>query len=150
MKIGELARRGDTTTKTIRFYEQAGLLPTPTRTPAGYRDYGPEFVDRLYFVHRAQAAGLSLRQVRQVLAIADSGQAPCEHVRTILGARLEQVGTKIAELQTLETNLSALLEHALNSSPVEEHDASVCWILETDPPTQAATVTPAPSAAIRA
>jgi DNA-binding transcriptional MerR regulator len=139
MKIGELARRGDTTTKTIRFYEQAGLLPAPTRTPAGYRDYRPEVVDRLFFVHRAQAAGLSLREVRQVLAIADRGEAPCEHVRELLGARLEQVRAKIAELQTLETNLSALLEHAQNSGPVQDHDSSVCWILESDPPAAADT-----------
>jgi len=124
-------------------------LPAPTRTPAGYRDYGPEFVDRLNFVHRAQAAGLSLRQVRQVLAIADSGQAPCEHVRTVLGARLDQVRAKIAELQTLETNLSGLLEHAENSGPVQDHDASVCWILESDPPAPADAATPE-SPAVRA
>ena len=130
MKIGELARRGDTTTKTIRFYERAGLLPAPARTPGGYRDYGPEFVDRLRFVHRAQSAGLSLREVRQVLAIADRGQAPCGHVLSILGARLDQVRTTIAELRTLETNLAALLDYARHADPLDEHESSVCWILE--------------------
>jgi DNA-binding transcriptional MerR regulator len=100
-------------------------------------------VDSLFFVHRAQAAGLSLRQVRQVLSIADSGQPPCEHVRALLGARLEQVRAKIAELQTLETTLSALLVHAQNSGPVQDHDASVCWILESDPPGMAHSAGPA-------
>ena len=79
MKIGELARCGGTTTKTIRFYEQAGVLPAPARTPSGYREYEPEFVDRLEFIRRAQAAGLSLQEVRQVLAIADRGD---QSVRT--------------------------------------------------------------------
>jgi DNA-binding transcriptional MerR regulator len=134
MKIGELARSGGTTTKTIRFYEQAGLLPEPVRTPTGYRDYGPEFVERLAFVHRAQAAGLSLREIRQVLAIADGGQAPCGHVRTILGDRLDQVRAKIAALQMLETNLAVLVERAQAAGPVDDHEASVCWILESDPP----------------
>ncbi|PXX06251.1 heavy metal-responsive transcriptional regulator [Mycolicibacterium moriokaense] len=130
MKIGELARRGGTTTKTIRFYEQAGLLPAPARTQAGYRHYGPEFVDRLEFVRRAQSAGLSLREVRQVLAIADRGDAPCGHVVSVLQARLDQVRATLAELTSLETNLSALLNHARTAEPIEE--AGVCWILESD------------------
>lgn len=129
MKIGELARRGDTTAKTIRYYEQAGLLPAPARTPSGYRDYGPQYVDRLIFVRRAQSAGLSLREVRQVLAIADRGDAPCEHVVSILQARLDQVRARLAELATLETNLAALLEHADSAEPLEE--AGICWILES-------------------
>jgi len=130
MKIGELARRGATTAKTIRFYEQAGLLPAPARTPAGYRDYGFEFVERLEFVRRAQSAGLSLREVRQVLAIADRGDAPCEHVVGILQARLDQLRATLAELSSLETHLVALLDHAHTAEPVQE--AGVCWILESD------------------
>jgi DNA-binding transcriptional MerR regulator len=130
MKIGELARRGGTTAKTIRFYEDAGLLPAPARTGAGYRDYGPEFVERLGFVRRAQSAGLSLREVRQVLAIADRGDAPCEHVVGILQARLDRVRATLAELASLETHLTALLEHAHTAEPVQE--AGVCWILESD------------------
>ncbi|MBB5161741.1 heavy metal-responsive transcriptional regulator [Mycobacterium sp. AZCC_0083] len=130
MKIGELARRGGTTAKTIRFYEQAGLLPAPARTQAGYRDYGPESIDRLEFVGRAQSAGLSLREVRQVLAIADRGDAPCEHVVSTLQARLDQVRATIAELSSLEAHLGALLDHATTAGPIEE--AGVCWILESD------------------
>jgi DNA-binding transcriptional MerR regulator len=130
MKIGELARRGGTTAKTIRFYEQAGLLPAPTRTQAGYRDYGAEAIDRLEFVRRAQSAGLSLREVRQVLAIADRGDAPCEHVVSTLQARLDQVRATLAELSSLETHLAALLDHANTAGPIEE--AGVCWILESD------------------
>ena len=133
MKIGELAKAGGLTPKTIRFYEQAGVLPEPARTPSGYRDYGPEFLDRLGFIRRAQAAGLSLRQIRQILAIHDRGEAPCGHVRDVLGARLDQVRAHLAELVTLEAHLESLLEHARQSEP-SEHDASaVCWILETEP-----------------
>jgi DNA-binding transcriptional MerR regulator len=129
MKIGELARRGGTTAKTIRFYEQAGLLPAPARTNAGYRDYGPESLDRLEFVRRAQSAGLSLREVRQVLAIADRGDTPCEHVVEILQARLDQVRSTLAELSSLQTHLAALVDHARTAEPIEE--AEVCWILES-------------------
>lgn len=133
MKIGELAKAGGLTPKTIRFYEQAGVLPEPARTPSGYRDYGPEFLDRLGFIRRAQAAGLSLRQIRQILAIHDRGEAPCGHVRDVLGARLDQVRAHLAELVTLEAHLESLLEHASQSEPSEHDDSAVCWILETEP-----------------
>src|SRR5258708_9990096 len=127
MKIGELARRGETTAKTFRFYEAEGVLPAQARTQAGYRDYGPEFVDRLEFVRRAQSAGLSLREVRQVLAIADRGDAPCGHVVSILAARLEKVRATLAELASLETHLPALPAHAPTAQPIPE--ARGCRIL---------------------
>ena len=60
MHIGALAAASGATTKTIRFYEQAGLIPDPPRTQAGYRDYRAESVDRLAFIRTAQAAGLTL------------------------------------------------------------------------------------------
>ncbi|WP_141759532.1 MerR family transcriptional regulator, partial [Brevibacterium sp. HMSC07C04] len=66
MRIGELAERAGTTAKTLRFYEEQGLLPPTERTPSGYRDYAPEMVARIDFVHRGQAAGLTLAQIRQI------------------------------------------------------------------------------------
>lgn len=133
MKISELAARGGSTAKTIRFYEQEGILPEPDRTSGGYRDYGPEFVDLLQFIRRAQAAGLSLREVGQVLAIRDRGDAPCSHVRTVLAERLDRVRAQIAELVTLEVHLEALLAHARDGKPTAHDQASVCWILESEP-----------------
>lgn len=144
MKIGELAAASGTTAKTIRFYEQSGVLPEPTRMPSGYRDYGPEFVDRLSFVRRAQAAGLSLREIRQILAVHDRGEAPCGHVRGVLADRLDQVRAQIAELVTLEEHLNSLLVHAQHSPPTDHDTSSVCWILETDPDEQAPTSTAGP------
>jgi DNA-binding transcriptional MerR regulator len=135
MKIGDLAAASGTTAKTIRFYEQAGVLPAPGRTAGGYRDYGPEVVDRLAFIRRAQAAGLSLREIRQVLAIHDRGDAPCGHVRGVLGDRLDAVRAQIAELVTLETHLETLLAHAQRGESTEHDNAGVCWILDTDPAT---------------
>jgi DNA-binding transcriptional MerR regulator len=133
MKIGELAARSGTTAKTVRFYEQAGLLPDPERTPNGYRDYSPQTIERLSFIRRGQAAGLSLREVRQILAIYDRGDAPCSHVREILSERLNRVRAHIAELVTLEGHLDSLLTHARDGEPTAHDQAGVCWILDTDP-----------------
>lgn len=132
MKIGELAKLTDTSTKTIRFYEDLGLLPLPARSASGYRDYGPEIVDRLRFIHRGQAAGLTLQKVRQILAIHDRGEVPCGHVRQVLHSRLDQVRAQIAELVALEGHLQTLLDRASRHTPTKHDHSTVCWILEND------------------
>jgi DNA-binding transcriptional MerR regulator len=133
MQIGELAKLTNTSTKTIRFYEDSGLLPPPARSASGYRDYGPEIVDRLRFIHRGQAAGLTLQKVRQILAIHDRGEAPCGHVRQLLNTRLDQVRAQIAELVALEGHLQSLLDRASRGEPTEHDQSTVCWILEGEP-----------------
>jgi DNA-binding transcriptional MerR regulator len=132
VKIGELAKLSNTSTKTIRFYEDSGLLPAPARSSSGYRDYGPEIVDRLRFIHRGQAAGLTLQKVRQILAIRDRGEAPCGHVRHVLNSRLDQVRAQIAELVALEGHLQSLVDRASRGAPTEHDHSTVCWILESD------------------
>jgi MerR family transcriptional regulator, Zn(II)-responsive regulator of zntA len=82
MLIGELAEASGATTKTLRFYEEAGLLPAPERTAAGYRDYNAQILPRLDFIRRGRAAGLSLTQIREVLEVRDAGSPPCQHVQT--------------------------------------------------------------------
>lgn len=107
MRIGELAQTAGTTAKTLRFYEDQGLL-TAARTGSGYRDYGPEALARLDFIRRGRAAALTLAQIRQILQIRDSGTAPCEHVREVLGMRLTEVDRQIAELGRLRETVAQL------------------------------------------
>jgi DNA-binding transcriptional MerR regulator len=132
MQIGELAKLTNTSTKTIRFYEDSGLLPPPARGASGYRDYGPEIVHRVRFIHRGQAAGLTLQKVRQILAIHDRGEVPCGHVRQVLDTRLGQVRAQIAELFALEGRLQNLLDRASRGAPTEHDHSTMCWILESD------------------
>ncbi|MEU0722533.1 heavy metal-responsive transcriptional regulator [Streptomyces lavendulocolor] len=139
MKIGEVAELTGTSTKTIRFYEDSGLVPPPARTPSGHRVYGPETADRLRFIRRCQAAGMSLQEVRQVLTVHDRGESPCGHVGRVLSERLDLVRAQIAELVTLETHLETLLSHAAQGQPTDHDNASVCWILETEPAETSAT-----------
>ena len=79
MLIGELAKRTGTTAKTLRFYEDEGLLPEPTRTSGGYRDYPAESADRVEFIRGAQQAGSRFgRSVR----FSTSGTAGDRHANT--------------------------------------------------------------------
>ncbi len=84
MRIGQLARRSGLAPSAVRYYEQLGLLPAPARTESGYRSYSSDAVDRLTFVRSAQAVGLTLAEVGQVLGVRDAGEAPCRVVTELL------------------------------------------------------------------
>ncbi len=129
MKIGELAQRTGTTTKTLRFYEQAGLLPEPHRTPAGYRDYDESVVDRLRFVKAAQAAGLTLAEIRDVIAAREHSGPPCGHVAALLGAHAAELDKRIAELTALRDDIRRLRERANHLDPARCDDAAVCHVI---------------------
>ena len=129
MRIGEVAQASGTTTKTLRYYEEFGLLPAADRTPAGYRDYGPDVLDRLDFIRRGQAAGLALAQIGQVLGIRDRGQAPCQHVTDLLDTRLEVIERQLAELDQLRTTIAALRDHAAAGDPATCSPENVCRYL---------------------
>ena len=119
MRIGEVAARAGVPAKTIRFWEGRCLLPLPDRTPAGYREYGPDILERLAFIRRSQAAGLTLEQIRQVLQIRDSGQAPCVHVTGLIARRLGEVEARLAELTATRDQLAALAARAAGQDPAD-------------------------------
>ena len=129
--IGELAATAGLSAKTIRFYEQAGLMPSPPRTPAGYRDYPPGALDRLAFIGNAQAAGFTLADIRGVLAVRDSGQAPCQHVTVLIGEHLAQVERRIAELTRTQDVLKDLQRRAAATDPATCAETEICSILAT-------------------
>lgn len=129
MRIGVLAAQAGVTAKTVRFYEDSGLLPEPPRTSAGYRDYPDEAVRRLAFIRDAQAAGLTLAEIRGVLAIRDSGRAPCQHVTDLIGQHLAQVEQRLIELTHARDALRALQRRAAATDPARCGSEEVCSIL---------------------
>ncbi|MGW7363532.1 heavy metal-responsive transcriptional regulator [Streptomyces sp. NPDC054841] len=129
MRIGDLAASSGLTTKTIRFYEQAGLLPAPPRTPGGYRDYPEQTTRRLAFIRDAQGAGLTLAEIRSVLALRDAGASPCEHVTALIDRHLADIDRRLAELGATRTALQALAERAAATDPAACTDADICRIL---------------------
>ncbi len=133
MRIGVLAARAGLTTKTVRFYEGAGLVPPPPRTPAGYRDFPAQTLARLAFIRDAQAAGLTLADIRSVLAIRDRGQAPCQHVTRLIDQHLAQVEQRLAELTQAKNVLRDLRRRAADTDPAACPSEAVCTILATAP-----------------
>ena len=118
MRIGDLASRTGVSTDAIRYYEKEGLLPVPNRADNGYRDYGPGTVEDLQFIQKAQMVGLRLNDIREVLDIVSGGRPPCDHVRSVLRERLDEVDRKLAELKALRTTLRRSLVR-LDGEPAE-------------------------------
>ena len=131
MLIGELAERTGVPTRTLRFYEHRGLLHPPARTDAGYRVYEEGVADRVAFIRRAQAAGLTLAQIGETLAVSDGGRRPCEHVARQVETRLEEVEQRLADL---EATRRELFELSLRLDALEPEDCrpdAICAAIDT-------------------
>jgi MerR family mercuric resistance operon transcriptional regulator len=105
LTIGRLAASGGVGVETIRFYQRKRLLETPTRQ-SGIRRYGSEDVRRLRFIRQAQAAGFTLEEIKELLAL-DSGEDR-SRVRELARSRIEALESKIADLQRARNALQRL------------------------------------------
>jgi MerR family transcriptional regulator, copper efflux regulator len=129
MKIGEAARRSGVPPKTIRYYEQRGVLPEPRRAANGYRDYDQTVVRRLGFVRRAQATGLTLAEIRSIVDVRENGDPPCGHVRALIDLRAAEIDRHIDELRVLRGELTRLASRARELDPADCDADSVCRII---------------------
>jgi MerR family transcriptional regulator, copper efflux regulator len=127
--IGELATATGVPTKTIRYYESVGLLDPPHRTASGYRNYDANATDRLAFIRAAQAAGLTLGEIRSIVALRDRGVTPCGHVVELLTARAAELDRRIAELRQLRGELHRLVERGKHLDPADCDPRRVCHLL---------------------
>ncbi len=110
LRVAELAAVAGVAADTIRYYERAGLLPAPHRTAAGYRTYDGAAVDRLKFIQGGQRLGLRLREIRDLLAIRDTGACPCEPAGQLLRRRMDELDAEMARLAALRVELAAMVE----------------------------------------
>jgi DNA-binding transcriptional MerR regulator len=125
MKIGELAMATSTKVETVRYYEKIGLLPPPARTVSNYRSYGSEHLSRLSFIRRARDLGFTLDSVRDLLDLSDQKNGSCDAVDLIATSHLESIERKIADLSSLQGELSRVLRSCRKGTIAE------CKIIET-------------------
>lgn len=109
MQIGALARATGCRAVTIRYYERMGILPPPARAANNYRVYGDGHLRRLRFVRRMRELGFGLDEVRTLLALADGDGYTCDDVRGLASRHLEEVRTRLRDLQRLESVLAELI-----------------------------------------
>jgi MerR family copper efflux transcriptional regulator len=115
LTIGQVAQATGVLAKTIRYYEEVGVLPPPSRTAAGYRQYTERGVQRLTFIRRARALGLSLQHLKLLTAALDGGPRAAMRPRllAVVRAQLSAVRQQIAELKLLQRQLEEALHRLL-------------------------------------
>lgn len=125
--IGTVARESGIPIKTIRYYEELGLLKTVGRTEGGFRLFSTDVFTRLNFIKRAQHLGMSLSEIHEFLEVHDQGDLPCERVQQALKGKLSDIDRQIQQLQILKQELEELLaQQATNSA------ATICPIIESE------------------
>ncbi len=136
IQIGELAQRFDLNPKTIRYYEEIGILPTPERDPSGYRRYGDETIERLGFIRRARVLGLSLEEIGEILSLKARDLCPCGHVLGLIDAKIDAIDRRIADLRALRSDLGTLrggwIEESERLKTTPSQRGCVCQIIEQE------------------
>lgn len=109
-QIGEVSIRSGLPVKTIRYYTDIGLLnPQVRRSPSGYRLYESDVLNRLTFIRRTQALGLSLSEIRDILEIHDQGKLPCGQVKQYLESKLAEIEAQLRQLEVLQNEVQGIL-----------------------------------------
>ncbi|MBP2449952.1 MerR family transcriptional regulator [Rhizobium leguminosarum] len=107
--IGALAKATGTSTPTIRYYEEIGLLPPANRTASGQRNYAEPDIGRLTFIKQCRDFGFSIEQVRVLVDLSISTERDCAETRDIAQAHLDEVRAKMVELRALATRLQGFV-----------------------------------------
>lgn len=127
-QIGVVAEESGVSIKTIRYYEELGLLKPSGRTAGGFRLFDCSVLQRLHFIKRAQGLGLSLLEIKEFLSIHDRGNLPCEQIKIKLEDKVKAVDEQIQQLLILRQELSDLLS---NWQVQPDHSpTSICPIIE--------------------
>ncbi|SRR5579883_2986 len=127
LKIGEIAHRSGLPVKTIRYYEEIGLLaPTVARSETGYRLFDDRVLNRLAFIKRAQSLGLSLNEIKAILSVHDNGELPCCEVKQHLQDKVTLIRQQIHDLETLQSELQGILSGWQDHPPSHLIDQTIC------------------------
>jgi len=108
MEIRALAELTGVPAKTIRYYEEIDLLPSPARKPNGYREYSEVDVDRLKLVAGARRLEFTLDDIKEILDLRDRQIAPCGVLLHMLDNKAQEINQRISELKALEKDLKQL------------------------------------------
>jgi Cu(I)-responsive transcriptional regulator len=109
MNIGDVSARSGLTAKTIRYYEDIGLV-SPLRDTNGYRAFREKELHKLAFLSRARSLGFTIQDCRALLALHEDETRASADVKRIANQHLEQIETKISGLEAMRDTLSYLIE----------------------------------------
>lgn len=110
MNVGEAARQSGLPVKTLRYYDEIGLVRPSARTEAGYRDYSANDVSMLRFVQRSRSLGFSVEECAALLDLYRDRNRASADVREMARQRVSDIERKIAELEEMRATLGHLID----------------------------------------
>ena len=132
--IGEVSRESHVPKKTVRYYEEIGLLSPPVRTGANYRLYGREAIEKLKFIKKAQGLGLTLSEIRRIIQGSEEGLVPCcRLVRDLFTKKIRALESNIKEMQGMRRELKTLLSQWIPLEKAKKGSFAVCPQIEREP-----------------
>jgi MerR family Zn(II)-responsive transcriptional regulator of zntA len=131
MTVNEIARRTGVPSHTVRYYTRIGLLRPARRRDNGYKEFTTLELQRLHFIRSAQRLGLTLSEIREVIARAARGDSPCPMVREILSRRLIENQRSLQELATLVQRMDTALEQWAGMQDGVPDGHAVCRLIES-------------------
>ena len=117
IRIGELAKRTESTVETIRYYEKEGLLPEPSRSDGNFRLYDEQHIERLQFIRHCRTLDMALDQVRTLLQYRDTPTEDCADVNDLLDEHIRAVEVRVDELMQLKEHLVLLRQECAITAP---------------------------------
>lgn len=126
LTIGQLAQEAGINPESVRFYEAQSLLPEPPRSTAGYRLYSRTAVLRIRFIKRAQDLGFSLKEIKELLSLAEDRMTDCADVRALAQTKVDEISQKIRTLEAMRNALTGLTASCPGTG-----SAAKCSILES-------------------
>src|SRR5690606_7942778 len=119
MNIGQLARQAGVPIDTVRYYERQRLIPEPTRSASGYRQYTQDDVTRLNFIRRAKTLGFTLEEISELMAISGNYSNDMNEMQKKASMKLEVVEERLAELVRMRDALRGLVDACPGHGPLE-------------------------------
>lgn len=120
LTIGRLARLAKVNIETVRYYERRGLIPEPLRRESGYRQYTPNFVERIRFIKHAQEVGFTLKEISDLLSLRVDPTTTCGDIRLRTEKKIAEVEGKIQALGKMKKALLALKTSCRGRGPSSE------------------------------
>ncbi len=129
--IGTLSKKTGVGTEAIRYYERIGIIPKPERADNGYRLYSEEDSDRLSFIRRARVLDFTLDEIDEILAFRERNEPPCSHVMTVMERRIDEIETRIRDLQRMKDEIKHLHEAGKQLPEDVQMKVCVCHLIQT-------------------
>jgi DNA-binding transcriptional MerR regulator len=121
-RIGEVASGAGVSVDTVRYYERLKLLPRASRTSGNFRLFAPESIERVRFIKQAQELGLTLDEIKGLLA--PGGADECRKVRDLLSKKIEELDIKMRAMKEFRRTLAR--HHAACERELETHGNYAC------------------------